>query len=86
MNTITEKRIDICQEPVAISAWVEDRVVYIKLNDQRIISFSASHFQRLKDAPGDLLNKVKVEVNGYALRWEELDEDLTVPGIVAGTF
>jgi len=25
-------------------------------------------------------------VNGYALRWEELDEDITVPGIVAGWF
>ncbi|WP_228014872.1 DUF2442 domain-containing protein [Synechocystis salina] len=32
------------------------------------------------------LAKVKVEVNGYALRWEELDEDITVPGVVAGHF
>jgi hypothetical protein len=27
-----------------------------------------------------------VEVNGFALRWEELDEDITVPGILAGRF
>ena len=32
------------------------------------------------------LAKVKIELNGYALRWEELDEDITVPGIVAGRF
>jgi hypothetical protein len=32
------------------------------------------------------LSKFRVEVNGYALRWEELDEDITVPGIVAGRF
>jgi hypothetical protein len=25
-------------------------------------------------------------VNGFALRWEELDEDITVPGILAGRF
>jgi hypothetical protein len=24
--------------------------------------------------------------NGYALRWEELDEDISVGGIVAGNF
>jgi hypothetical protein len=29
---------------------------------------------------------VEVEVNGFALRWEELDEDITVPGILAGRF
>jgi hypothetical protein len=29
---------------------------------------------------------VTLELNGYALRWEELDEDLTVPGVVAGRF
>jgi hypothetical protein len=27
-----------------------------------------------------------VELNGYALRWEELDEDLTIAGVVAGRF
>jgi hypothetical protein len=25
-------------------------------------------------------------LNGYALRWESLDEDIIVPGIVAGDF
>ncbi len=29
---------------------------------------------------------MKLQLNGYALRWEKLDEDLTVPGIVAGNF
>jgi len=32
------------------------------------------------------LKGVEVEVNGYALRWDELDEDVTVPGIVEGRF
>jgi hypothetical protein len=25
-------------------------------------------------------------LDGYALRWDEIDEDLTVPGVVAGRF
>ena len=50
------------------------------------ICFPAYRFSRLRDAPNELLEKVEVEVNGYALRWEELDEDITVPGVVAGRF
>jgi len=73
-------------EPIAVRAWVEDRRVFIELSDERIIAFPASRFRRLKDAPEQLLAKVRIEVNGYALRWDELDEDITVPGIVAGHF
>jgi hypothetical protein len=40
----------------------------------------------LKQATNEQLAAVKVEVNGYALRWEELDEDITVFGIIAGHF
>lgn len=76
----------VSHEALATRAWVEDRRVYIELLDQRIISFPANRFQRLKDAPDDLLSRVRIEVNGYALRWEELDEDITVPSIVAGKF
>ena len=32
------------------------------------------------------LKAVTLRLNGFALRWEELDEDLTVPGVVAGNF
>jgi hypothetical protein len=27
-----------------------------------------------------------VELEGHALRWEEIDTDVTVPGVVAGRF
>jgi hypothetical protein len=30
--------------------------------------------------------EVRLELDGYALRLDEPDEDLTVPGIVAGRF
>lgn len=32
------------------------------------------------------LKEVAIRLNGFALRWESLDEDITVPGIVAGNF
>lgn len=43
-------------------------------------------FGTLKAATDEQLQGVTVELNGYALRWEALDEDLTVPGVVAGRF
>ncbi|MCS1406980.1 MAG: hypothetical protein M2R45_00136 [Verrucomicrobia subdivision 3 bacterium] len=32
------------------------------------------------------LKEASLEVNSCALRWEELDEDIPVPGIIAGPF
>lgn len=76
----------VSAEPLATKAWVENRMVYLKLADGRIFGFPSNRFRRLRDAPEALLEKVEIEVNGYALRWEELDEDITVPGVVAGRF
>ena len=73
-------------EPAALRAWTKKRIVYLELTDGRIIGFPSDRFLRLKQATTEQLAKVQVEVNGYALRWEELDEDITVPGVVAGHF
>jgi hypothetical protein len=73
-------------EPIAVRVWVEQRMVYLELTDGRIVGFPADRFRRLKEASVEQLQEVTLELNGYALRWEELDEDLTVPGIVAGRF
>ena len=73
-------------ESVAIKAWAEKRVIYLELTDGRIFGFLADRFLILSKASDEQLKDVKIEVGGYALRWEELDEDLTVSGIVAGRF
>lgn len=82
--TIIEKEIAI--EPAAIKAWTEDRRVFVELTDGRIVGFPADRFRILKAATDEQLKGVQILLNGYALRWEELDEDITVPGIVAGNF
>lgn len=73
-------------EPCALRAWAEGRMIFLELADGRIIGFPADRFRILKAASEEELNKVTAEVNGYALRWETLDEDLTIEGIVAGRF
>ena len=61
-------------------------MIYLELTDGRIIGFPAGRFKRLRGATDEQLKQVRVEVDGFALRWEELDEDITVPGVVAGRF
>lgn len=73
-------------EPTAMRVWVEGRMVFLELTDGRIIGFPANRFSRLRNASTEQLQEVALELNGYALRWENLDEDITVPGIVAGRF
>jgi len=73
-------------EPAAIRAWAEQRTVFVELTDGRVIGFTANRFPLLAQATDEELKEVSIRLNGFALRWESLDEDITVPGIVAGNF
>ena len=73
-------------EPAAMRAWTEKRTIYLELTDGRIIGFPADRFKLLSQASDEALQEVSIRLNGYALRWESLDEDITVPGVVAGDF
>ncbi|TGM12861.1 DUF2442 domain-containing protein [Leptospira selangorensis] len=70
----------------AIKVWVENRMVYLELSDGRVLGFPADRFKLLKTASDSQLQEVKLELKGHALRWESLDEDLTVQGILEGKF
>lgn len=59
-------------------------MVWVELEDGRTIGFPADKYHLLKSASVDDLAKVRVEARGRALRWEELDEDLSIEGILAG--
>jgi hypothetical protein len=69
-----------------LRAWAEGRTIFMELADGRIFGFPADRFRLLSRASADELKAVRVRLNGYALRWEALDEDLTVGGVVAGHF
>lgn len=73
-------------DPVATRVWVDGRTVYLELIDSRIFGFPADRFRLLKLAGDEALKEVQLEVNGRALRWENLDEDISVAGVVAGRF
>ncbi len=67
----------------AVRAWSDGRKVRVELEDGREIAFPADRFRRWRDATDAQLRDVRIEARGRALRWEELDEDLTIDGVSA---
>lgn len=86
MSSTTTFEREAAVEPTAMRAWADGRRIFIELTDGRIVGFPANRFRILKAASDEQLKEVQVRLNGFALRWETLDEDITVPGIVAGNF
>ncbi|MBM3903042.1 MAG: DUF2442 domain-containing protein [Verrucomicrobia bacterium] len=73
-------------EPTAVRVWVAARTIFLELNDGRVVAFPADRFRILKQATDPQLTEVQIELNGHALRWNFLDEDITVCGVLAGRF
>jgi hypothetical protein len=74
------------QAPQAVRCWIEERRVYVELVDERTISFPAAKFPRLAVATPEMLKEVGLRVQGRALRWEALDEDIWIGDVLAGRF
>ena len=73
-------------EFVATRAWVANRTVFMELTDGRQIGFPAARFLRLAQATDEQLAEVRLRLGGAALRWDSLDEDITVTGAALGRF
>ena len=73
-------------EFVATRAWVANRTVFMELTDRRQAGFPAARFSRLAQATDEQLAEVTLRLGGSAMRWETLDEDITVTGAALGRF
>jgi len=73
-------------ETQALSVWVENGMVCLRLADEREIRFPAAKNRRLAKALPEQLSKVELICNGTGLHWPDLDEDLSVQGILEGRF
>lgn len=71
---------------IAVRCWVEGRRVWLELSDERLLSFPAAKYPLLANAPDEELAKVSLRVQGRALRWESLDEDIWVDDAASGRF
>jgi hypothetical protein len=78
--------MDVKPTAIATRCWIEGRRVCLELSDQRVVSFPASKYPLLAEAPEAALAKVQLRLGGCALRWESLDEDIWIEDAVAGRF
>ncbi len=70
----------------ALRCWVEGRRIWLELTDQRLVSFPATKYPLLANASTEELAQVRLRVEGRALRWENLDEDIWVEDAIQGRF
>ena len=66
------------------NAIIADDTLVVSLNDGRVISVPLTWYPRLIDATSSARNNFRLIGRGTGLHWEEIDEDLSLNGILAG--
>lgn len=64
--------------------WFDDDNLWVELTDVRQIGVPLAYFPRLLKASPEQRNRHEVSGGGSGLHWDELDEDISVPGLLAG--
>ena len=77
MNTLISKK-----EEKAISLWFTEDMLYIRLSDGRELGTPLEWFPKLKNATESQKEKWKFIGKGIGIHWEEIDEDLSVKGLL----
>ena len=68
----------------AIKAWYEKGRICVLLSDKREIRFPVEMNKRLREASPEQLRNIEIICNGTGLHWPDIDEDLSVTGILEG--
>lgn len=68
----------------AKTVWFDDYTMWVDLQDGRTIGVPLVWFPRLLDATPEHRKAVRISGSGQGLHWEELDEDISVEGLLAG--
>ncbi len=68
----------------AIAVRFDDVTMWVELNDGRTIGVPLAWFPRLLHAEPEQRAHCRIGVTGGGLHWEELDEDISVEGLLAG--
>lgn len=87
-NGAAKRRIERETEPRAIAARYDaaSDLIAIELANGATFAFPPRLAERLAGARPDALAEVEIVGRGYRLRWDRLDADYSVGGLVAGIF
>ncbi|HHT9136768.1 MAG TPA: DUF2442 domain-containing protein [Candidatus Wunengus sp. YC60] len=77
MNTLTF-------EANATKIWFDKENMWVALTDGRQLSIPLLYFPRLLNATPEQRNNYELSGGGTGIHWEEIDEDISVPGLILG--
>ena len=70
--------------PSAVHVAVSNDTLSVDLSDGRTISVPLAWYPRLAHAAPDERNRWRLIGNGHGIHWPEVDEDISVEGLLAG--
>ena len=70
--------------PLAKSVKFDDDSMWVELIDGRTLGIPLAYFPRLFSAPASKRRKYVISGGGIGIHWEELDEDISVRGLLLG--
>ena len=68
----------------ATKVWFDQYNMWIGLADGRQLSVPLEYFPRLLNANHEQRKKYVLSGNGTGIHWEEIDEDISVAGLLLG--
>ena len=68
---------------IAKNICFDDEMMHVQLTDGREISVRLEWFPRLRDATEAQRNNWRLIGRGIGIHWEDLDEDLSVEGLLS---
>lgn len=79
---ITSKAYAIEFDASAVGVDIDEDCLRVHLADGREISAPLAYFPRLLDATPEQRGRWELIGGGYGIHWEELDEDISVRGLM----
>ena len=67
-------------------AWYENGMICLLMSDKKEIRFPVEVNTKLKNATDQQRNNIEIICGGTGLHWTDLDEDLSVTGIIEGKY
>lgn len=69
-----------------VKAWYEKGMICLLMSDKKEIRFPVEANEKLKNATDLQRNNIEIICKGTGLHWPDLDEDLSVIGIMEGRY
>lgn len=66
----------------ATEVWFDEATMWVELEDGRTLGVPLAWFPRLLRATH--AERIAVEISPFGLHWENLDEDISIAGLLAG--